>query len=163
MHWRKLYKIHLPDLKLSNGHFKMSERSMNKLPWLVLQTNGTNEVGSLFSLVNVSQLILIHESHPFVSRSVVQCRYSGYQWEFQNLQQDQVVTWSKPEFSLYIKLTTVKFPILFYFFFYEVNCWASLAIFSKLSLEEISLQTMTVVWLLLVPLRAAISAEMPAT
>ena len=69
--WRKLYKIRLPDLKLSNGHFKMSERSMNRLPWLVLQANGTNEVGSLFSLVNVSQLILIHEGHPFVSRSVV--------------------------------------------------------------------------------------------
>ena len=48
------------------------------------------------------------------------------------------------------------------FSFSEANCWTSIASFSKLSFGEISLQTMTEVWLLLVPLRAAHLMEMSA-
>ena len=39
--------------------------------------------------------------------------------------------------------------------FSEASCWASVAIFSKLSFVEISLWIITEIWLLLVPLRAA--------
>ena len=57
----KLYEIHLPELKLSIMHFKMSRSRMNWLPWVVLQASGTRTVSTLWSLVNVSSTILIHE------------------------------------------------------------------------------------------------------
>ena len=50
----------------------------------------------------------------------------------------------------------------FFFSFSEANCWASLAGFSTLSFGEISLCTVTEVWLLLVLLSAVFLAEMLA-
>ena len=64
----------------------------------------------------------------------------------------------------FIKPKIVEFPTISNccFSFPEASCWAPLASFSKLSFGEISLWTVTEVWLLLVPLRAAFLAEMSA-
>ena len=82
MRQRKLYEIHLPDLKWSIRQFKMSESSTNRLPWVVLQINGTSEVGTFGGLINVFSPILIHKGYHFVSRPMVYCVYNGEDWEF---------------------------------------------------------------------------------
>ena len=81
---KKLYVIHLLDLKWSIKQFNMYRSSTNKLPWIVLETSGTSEVGTLCSLVNVFLPVLIHEDYHCV-RSVVYFIYSGGEWEFQSL------------------------------------------------------------------------------
>ena len=48
--------------------FKMFGTSMNRLPWVILWTSGTSEVGTFCSLVNVYAPICIHEGYHFVSR-----------------------------------------------------------------------------------------------
>lgn len=69
---KKLYVIHLLDLKWSIKQFNMCRSSTNKLPWIVLQTSGTSEVGTLCSLLNVFSPVLMHEDSHCVSRSMLQ-------------------------------------------------------------------------------------------
>ena len=47
------------------GSLKMSGSNTNSLPWVVLWTNGTSEVGTFCGLVNLSPPILIHEGYCF--------------------------------------------------------------------------------------------------
>ena len=54
------------------------------------------------------------------------------------------------------------FLSFFFFFFFEASYWTFLVNFLKLSFGEIIFWTMTQIWLLLVPLRAAFLAEMRA-
>ena len=61
MKGRKLYEIHLPEPEWSIRQFKMSRNNANRLPWVVLQTSGTSEVGIFQSLVNGSSPMLTHE------------------------------------------------------------------------------------------------------
>lgn len=67
---QKLYVIHLLDLKWSIKQFNMCRSSTNKLPWIVLQTSGTSEVGT--RLLNVFSPVLMHEDSHCVSRSMLQ-------------------------------------------------------------------------------------------
>ena len=110
-----------------------------------------------YSLVYVSPPILIHEGYHCVSRSLVQCLYSGKEWGFQ----DWVVIWSKPELSLFINQQLLDFQSCFSLS--EVNYWASVASFSKLSFGKICLWTVVAVWLLVVFLRSAFFAEITAS
>ena len=131
---KKLYVIHLLDLKWSIKQFNMYRSSTNKLPWIVLQTSGTSEVGTLCSIVNVFSTVLIHEDYHCVI-SVVYFMYSGREWEFQSLVELDDYLVQTRAFSFYQLL---NFQSLF-FFFSEANCWAFLDSFSKLPFGEVSL------------------------
>ena len=60
----------------------MSSKCSNRLPWFVCLTSGTSKVGTFCNLVNIFPPILTHECLHFVNRQIVQCTYSGEEWEF---------------------------------------------------------------------------------
>ena len=110
---KKLYVIHLLDLKWSIKQFNMYRSSTNKLPWIVLQTSGTSEVGTLCSIVNVFSTVLIHEDYHCVI-SVVYFMYSGREWEFQSLVELDDYLVQTRAFSFYQLL---NFQSFFFFLF----------------------------------------------
>ena len=48
----------------------------------VCLTTGISKVGTFCNLVNIFPPILTHECFHFVNRQIVQCMYSGEEWEF---------------------------------------------------------------------------------
>lgn len=68
MRQRKLYEIHLPELVQSTRHSKMLRSSFHRLPWVLVWTSETSELGILYVFFNVSLPVLIHEDYHFITR-----------------------------------------------------------------------------------------------
>lgn len=147
MKHRKLHEIHLPDHEWSIRQLKMFRNSMNRLPWVVFQINGTREVGTFCDLLHVSPPILIHEDYHFVGRPIVYCMYSNKGGNLRVSRRTVLLFVQNQSSLFFIQPIIVEFPILFSFS--KANCWASLASFSK-------------IWLIFIPLRAAFFTEMSA-
>ena len=131
MRWRRLYEIYLPDLEWSINQFKMFRSSTNRLPWVVFWTSETSVLMHT-QLLSCVQLFRPHRLQP--TRLLCPLIF-----------QARIIEW------------VAKFPILF--LFSEASFQSFPACFSKLSFGEIFLWTMTEVWLLLVPIRAAVITE----
>ena len=91
-------------------------------------------------------------------------RFNACQWWgggiLESLSRTRLLLGSKQSFLFSSNQQLLNFQSCFSFS--EANCWASPVNFSKFSFWEIRLQTMTTVWLLLVPLRTEFLAEISA-
>ena len=74
----EVYEIHLLDFEWSSRHLKYLE-AVQGLPWGVLWTTRTIEVGTFCSFVKVSLTIFIHH---FVNKPLVWCMYCDEKWVF---------------------------------------------------------------------------------
>ena len=154
MRWRKFMKSIYQTLNGPLGTLKYLE-AVQSLPWGVLWITRTIEVGTFYSVVNVSLTIFIHHlsiDHWFGVCTVMR---SGF---FRVSDRTELFDINHT-FLFFPKI--VKFPILF---FLLLNLILGLLepVFSKVSFEEISLWIMAEVCLLLVPIRIAFHAEISA-
>ena len=136
MRWRKLYEIHLSDLKWSIRQFKMSERRTGFLGFYFGQMGQVKQTLFMALFMFPHQYGFMNAIILLVGQWVNVC--SG--WWMGILVFGRTELLLGPNYLFLLNQQLLNFQSCFSFS--EVNCWASIASFSKLSFAEISLWTM---------------------
>ena len=138
----------------------MPRSSTKSLPWVVLWVGGTREAG------NFAGLLMFPHQYWFRTAVIL----SVDQWfnactvvRIGDLRvSSRTGLLFDPNQSFLFLSNQQLLNFLFCFSFSEANCQATLSSFSKFSFGEISVWTMTEVWLLLVPLKTTFLAKISA-